>query len=183
MEGINNIMDDSGLNITNKAKHRVPIKDAKELMTPIHGIMDLIFDRRTEMSDGLYVALCDKIKVMTEGEFYIELKEIAAKPSRKPMERVKKNNRKMVIQHPDKYVCCDRCNEPLLKKSLANHLKSQSCKDKAYTVKATKDSDTPDEETNGKIVDMYDNNEPLVDIELTAENYFWANMAGMYDAY
>ena len=60
-----------------------------------------------------------------------------------------------------------------MKKSLATHLDSQDCKDKAYLIKATKDSETPVAETNVKIVEMYDNNEPLVEVELTAENYFW----------
>ena len=142
MNGINNNMGDEMNALLNqtppKKKHKVSIKDAKDLMDPLHDLMADIFDLKDRME-----------------------------------ERIKKDNRKMVIQFPDLYCNCQRCNTPIMKKSLATHLDSQDCKDKAYLIKATKDSETPVAETNVKIVEMYDNNEPLVEVELTAENYFW----------
>ena len=177
MNGINNNMGDEMNALLNqtpaKKKHKVSIKDAKDLMDPLHDLMADIFDLKDRMNDIAFLKLSNKVAEIAKGEFYIELNEIAGKKPRAEYKRIKKDNRKMVIQFPDLYCNCQRCNTPIMKKSLATHLDSQDCKDKAYLIKATKDSETPVAETNVKIVEMYDNNEPLVEVELTAENYFW----------
>lgn len=154
-------------------KHKVSIKDAKELMIPLHELMDMIFEGADKMENGIYIDLCNKIKDMSEGEFFIELSEIYKKKQRASYQRIKVDNRKMVKQRPDIYMCCPNCNEAIQKRSLATHLKSQICKDKAYTIKATKDLEKPNEETNDKIVELYDTNHQLDPVVLTAENYFW----------
>ena len=63
-----------------------------------------------------------------------------------------------------------------MKKSLAKHLKSKECKDKAYLIMASGGSIGNKNTLNEKVVEKYEEDAPLPEVELTAENYFIPNM-------
>ena len=84
--------------------------------------------------------------------------------------------RKYVRDNPHKACLCPRCDTPLMKKSLAQHLRSGKCKDTAYLVKGTGGCIECPEDVNNKVITHYDNETELEEVELSPENYFWANM-------
>jgi len=169
MEAINN---------SDKKKQRVSIKDAKEIMDYIHDIQGILFDRQEEFGSGVYLELMDKLMEMSGGEFYMELEELASKPLRaEARPRIRPENmRKYVRDNPHKACLCPRCDTPLMKKSLATHLRSGKCKDTAYLVKGTGGCIECPEDVNNKVITHYDNETELEEVELSPENYFWANM-------
>ena len=161
-----------------KKKQRVTIREAKELMEYIWKLQDIVFENGTEMSDGVYHQLMDALLEMTGGEFYMELDEIARKPL--PAERRVRirpeNMRKYVKNNPHKACLCPRCDAPLMKKSLAGHLRSGKCKDTAYLVKGVGGTIDNPEDINDNVIQHYDNNTELAEVELGPEHQFWANM-------
>lgn len=169
---------------TEKKKQKVSIREAKELMEYIYKIQEIVFDRSEEMSDGVYLDLSNALLEMSGGEFYMELDELAGKKIRSEYSRIKPEDmRKYVRDNPHKAVLCPRCDTPLMKKSLAAHLRSKKCKDNAYLVKGTGGCIECPDEVNENIIKHYEEGTELADVELNAENYFWANMANMYDAF
>jgi hypothetical protein len=166
------------INQPEKKKQRVSIKDAKEIMDYIHDIQGILFERQEEFGSGVYLELMDKLLEMSGGEFYMELEELAARPlPRERRVRIRPDNmRKYVRDNPHKACLCPRCDTPLMKKSLAAHLKCGKCKDTAYLVKGTGGVIEDPEDINNKVITHYDNNTELEEVELTGENYFWANM-------
>jgi len=169
MEAINN---------NNKKKQRVSIRDAKELMEYIWELENIITNNSVNMKEGLYIKLMDTLMEMSCGEFYIELSELARKPT--PKTRKPKippsAMRKFVRDNPEIACLCPRCDTPLMKKSLATHLKSSKCKDTAYLVEGAGGCIKCPEELNNTVINHYDIQTPLAEVELTSENYFWTSM-------
>ena len=168
MESNNNICPPA------RVKSRVNIRDAQEIMEYIWKIQDIVFENNEKMEDGVYMTLMDTLMEMSGGEFYIELDETARKAKRASFTRVKAENmRKYVKQNPDKGCLCPRCDTPLMKASLAKHLKSKECKDKAYTIIASGGAVGNEETLNQKVIEEYENGTELPEVELTKENYYW----------
>lgn len=166
------------LNNTTRQKHKVSIKDAKEIMYWVWLLEEKISNNPENMKDGIYLELMDILMNMSAGEFYIELDTIARKPERKKhMPRIKPEAmRKFAKNNPDKAVICPRCDTPLMKRSFAEHLKSNKCKDIHCIVKGTGGCIDDPEETNKKVIEIYEKNEPLPEVELNAENYYHHNL-------
>lgn len=167
MEANNNL-------ICQKVKSKVNIRDAQEIMEYIWRLQEIVFEKGDRMEDGVYTELMDTLLEMSGGEFYIELDTIARKTPKAEYTRIKAEDmRRYVKQHPDKGVICDRCDTPLMKQSLAKHLQSRECKDKAYTIIASGGVVGNKEILNEKILDEYENQTELPEVELTKENYYW----------
>jgi hypothetical protein len=71
------------VNNRNTQKHKVSIRDAKELMYWVWMLEDKISNNPENMKDGIYLELMDILMNMSSGEFYVELDTIASKPERK----------------------------------------------------------------------------------------------------
>jgi molybdopterin-guanine dinucleotide biosynthesis protein A len=84
--------------------------------------------------------------------------------------------RKFAKNHPDKAVVCPRCDTPLMKRSFAEHLKSNKCKDIHCIVKGTGGCIDDPQATNEKVIEIYEKNEPLPEVELNADNYYHHNL-------
>jgi hypothetical protein len=168
--------------INDKKKQRVSIRDAKEIMEYIWDLENTISNSSEDMKDGVYIQLMDILMAMSCGEFYIELDELARKPTPKARKsRIRPENmRKYVRDNPEKACLCPRCDTPLMKKSLAAHLKSGKCKDTAYLVEGAGGCIKCPEELNNKVINHYDIQTPLVEVELSSENYFWTMFDSPY---
>ena len=168
MEAINN----------NKKKQRVSIREAKEIMEYIWDLEYTISNNPEDIKDGVYLQLMNILMAMSSGEFYIELDELARKPTQKARKsRIKPENmRKYVRDNPEKACLCPRCDTPLMNKSLAVHINSGKCKDTAYLVKGSGGCIKCPEDINNKVINHYDNNTELEEVELRSENYFWNSM-------
>lgn len=160
-----------------RVKSKVNIRDAKEIMEHIWNIESIVSENSDNMKECVYLDLMNSLMNMAMGEFYMELDTTARKTLKKQYTRIKAENmRRFAIQHPDKACICDRCDTPLMKKSLAKHLKSKECKDKAYLIMASGGSIGNKNTLNEKVVEKYEEDAPLPEVELTAENYFIPNM-------
>ena len=160
-----------------RAKSKVNIRDAKEIMEHIWNIEDIVSNHPDDMTDDVYLELMAALMGMAMGEFYIELDTTARKTLKKEYNRFKtEDKRRFAIQNPDKACICDRCDTPLMKKSLAKHIKSKDCKDKAYLIMASGGAIGDKNVLNEKVVKNYEEDVPLPEVELTDENYFCVNM-------
>jgi len=125
------------------------------------------------MNDGAYVELCDAMMGLYCLEFYVEL-EIAAGKTPKIGAGERRDSatiRKLAKTRPDLAIICARCNTPLMIRSYEKHLQTKKCKDHYYTLKAGDvclDSDT----LNEKVIEKYDNDEALPEVETGPEHHF-----------
>jgi len=161
-----------------RIKHKVTIKDAHELMYYVWKIQDMVFSAAEDLKDDFYKDILDTLMEMSCGDFYIELDTIARKASRKDMKpRMKMDEmRRYAKNNPDKCVICERCDTPLMKRSYAEHLRSKKCKDIHCLVKGTGGEIADPLDINDKVIEIYEKNEPLPEVELNAENYYYHNM-------
>lgn len=153
----------------------------KELMVPLHDLMNTIFENGDKMDDALYKQLLEGVANLSKVPFYVVLEETSKKKAinRRKVEKV--DNRKMIRMYPDKYVECARCGVVLKTKSLKAHLGSDVCKDTFYSKKASLISKKM-KDNNDKIVELYDKNDPLPEyteeqIEAMPGYDFWAHNA------
>ena len=160
-----------------RAKSKVNIRDAKEIMEHIWNIEDIVSNHPDDMTDSVYLELMAALMGMAMGEFYMVLDTTARKDKKSDYQRIKRSDmRRFVIQNPDRGCICDRCDTPLMKKSLAKHIKSKDCKDKAYLIMASGGAIGDKNVLNEKVVKNYEEDVPLPEVVLTAENYFIPNM-------
>ncbi len=156
-----------------KTKKSFNITDAQEIVGYIHHIQDVLDKHTPNMSEGAYLELCDTMMGLYCLEFYVEL-EIAAGKTAKVGAGQRKDTaviRKLAKSRPDLAIICARCNTPLMIRSYEKHLQTKKCRDHYYTLKAGGVCE-PCDTLNDKVIENYDNDEPLPEIEILPEHQF-----------
>lgn len=159
--------------MTTKTKKSFTITDAQELVGYIHHFQDVLDNHAPNMNDGAYLELCDTLMGLYCLEFYVEL-EIAAGKTPKIGAGARQDDavkRKLAITRPDLAIVCDRCNTPLMIRSYERHLKTKKCRDGYYKLKAGGVC-LPCDTLNEKVIEKYDNDEALPEVETGPEHHF-----------
>jgi len=151
----------------------VNVADAKEIVEFIHHFQNLLDENTDKMNEGLYIELCDALVNLYCNEFYVDLEIMSGGTSRagagkrQPLDAI----RRLARERPDKAIVCPRCNTPLMIRSFEKHLRTTKCKDFYYALNSggvVLDADS----LNELIIEKYETNENLPEVEVLPEHQF-----------
>lgn len=133
----------------------IKVKESKEFMDVMTDITDLVFNKSTEMSDGLYLELSNKILELYNLELMSDIQIQSAKRLvNQSKHRYTPEQKRKALENGSPYLkMCDNCGIVISKKN-NDHYNNGKCKDTSILVSVISDAEL-EENHNSKMVCKY----------------------------